>query len=744
MESKFLRHLLDYAICKSERMINQDARRPTGRLPRIPVANAKTVEAAIADRDIKIILGIRDARGSHGADQASLEAVIRECYLKNEAVSTRQIRKEAKRRGLRADRGRIGKLRDELNLGINKVEVRAQQVASSHFIDLAFVHLQEQLTVLGFAAKGCDAWVERISKLEKDEAPAPLIAPTSADRARLTAFTAQLIEIKAALEGGDSPNWEVLLNDLDSADDKIVFFHVFPGADFPTEVSERLREFGPMLAFDRDWLLKELMRPEMFYLGAGYLPTMADTLERLTLAAGGTSGRICIHQSAAARTDALWLRLRLQQELAEHGIRVRLGTRQAFRLGRHVRIKAEGSSDEELGTALLVPSPITLRLFDLDEPSDLDKIHLDFTGADQVLARSAIDDLVRSFRKALNLQSAFASSRKSELMLKCAEFFCAADTPVFGITSVMGRRPDFRKMTSAHRAVWAAYVLTLFDPDALQPDSTSVGTKGMSFHRAHEDFLTSGALWIESWRERIFRVYEKDGHVPYVTEEAIEATVAAMEQRLSRVWKFGMDEAAQRFANATERATKEKFHVTDWRNDPQKAISLLEVYFDGVWPKVWLTRTKITLQAHWLFRSTHADLRKRRDKSTQIVFDDESKHDEEGEPGGVPKTVVVADSGNSPADVQSETPEMLIRERLKTPISAGDERRLATWYGRLLAAVRRAVEDDAGAPLLPPDVLPPREAVVLCEAVKKSLQGGNLAGVAKNLREAIEKFFRDQ
>ena len=135
---------------------------------------------------------------------------------------------------------------------------------------------------------------------------------------------------------------------------------------------------------------------------------------------------------------------------------------------------------------------------------------------------------------------------------------------------------------------------------------------------------------------------------------------------------------------------------------------------------------------------------KRRDRSAQIVFDDESKPDEEGEPGGVPEAFVVADLGNSPADVQSETPEMLIRERLKTPIAAGDERRLATWYGRLLAAVRRAVEDDACIPLLPPDVLPPREAVVLCEAVKKSLQGGNLAGVAKNLREAIEKFFRDQ
>jgi len=109
-------------------MITEDGGRPTGRLPRIPAANATIVDAAIAERDIKQILGIRDTRGSHGADKTSLEAVISECYSKNELVSTRQIRKEAKRRGLQADRGRIEKLRGQLNLGINKAAAGKQRV----------------------------------------------------------------------------------------------------------------------------------------------------------------------------------------------------------------------------------------------------------------------------------------------------------------------------------------------------------------------------------------------------------------------------------------------------------------------------------------------------------------------------------------------------------------------------------------------------------------------------------------
>lgn len=499
-----------------------------------------------------------------------------------------------------------------------------------------------------------------------------------------------------------------------------------------------------MVDYDRDWLLKELMRPEIYYLGAGYLPTMADTLLRLTLAGGGTCGRICIHQSAAARTDALWLRGRLQSILSEQGIRVRLGARQAFRLGRHVRFKVEESSEEELGTALLVPSPIDLRLFDLDEPSDIEKIHLDFAGAEHVLARSGVDDLVRRFRKALNMQSAFAASRRSEPMLKCAEFFCAADTPLFGITSVMGLRPDFRKMTSAHRAVWAAYVLTLFDPDVLQPDSTAVGTKGMPFHRALADFLTNGAQFIESWRERTPSAHERDGRVPYIAEEAIEATVVVMEQRLSRVWKFGMDEAARRFADAIKLASEKKFHGTDWRKDPQGAIILLKDYFKKAWPTVWVSRKRINLQARWLFRSIFSDLLKRQKQSVQIVFDGESKFADEGKTGSVPEAILVTDPVNSPADGQLETPEMLVRERLKTPIAASDTNGLTKWYGRLLAAVRMAVEADANEPLLPPDVLPPREAVLLRQAVERSLRGGNLAGVAKKLREGLENFFDDQ
>lgn len=185
-QPRFLKRLLEYAISKTERMIAQYDGRPSGCLPRIPAANSQIVEAAIASRDLKQILGIRDARGSHGADEGRLEELINECYAKNEDVSTRQIKHEAERRGLRADRGRIEKLREKLNLVRDETSGRAQRVTSMPYIDLAFVHLQEQLTVLGFTAKGCDDWVERISKLEKDDAPAPLIAPTAADRARLT------------------------------------------------------------------------------------------------------------------------------------------------------------------------------------------------------------------------------------------------------------------------------------------------------------------------------------------------------------------------------------------------------------------------------------------------------------------------------------------------------------------------------------------------------------------------------
>jgi hypothetical protein len=64
--------------------------------------------------------------------------------------------------------------------------------------------------------------------------------------------------------------------------------------------------------------------------------------------------------------------------------------------------------------------------------------------------------------------------------------------------------------------------------------------------------------------------------------------------------------------------------------------------------------------------------------------------------------------------------------------------------GRFLVAVRMAVEADANEPLLPPDVLPPREAVLLRQAVERSLRGGNLTGVAKKLRKGLENFFDDQ
>jgi len=741
--TKFLRRLLDYAIIKTERMIADDGRRPSGSLPRIPDANAQIIEAAIGAREIEKILGILDSRGSHGASDERLVELIKECYAKSGDVSTRQIKHEGKRRGLRADRGRIEKLREQLNLGRDQVTQRAKRVEALQYIDLTFVHLQANVIVLGFAAQGCDEWVERIVKLQEDSAPAPLIAPTSADRARLTDFVRQLVETRAALEG-DEPNWELLFKDLEDAEEKIVFFHAFAETDVPAGVSMRLRQLAPVVHFDRDWLLKELMRPEMFYLGAGYLPTMADTLQRLAVAKGGTSETICIRQSAASRTDALWLRSRLQETLSEQGIRVRLGVRQAFRLGRRSSLKVEGSSEENPGTALLVPCPIALRLFRLDEPDDAEKIQLDFAGADHLLARTSMDDLVRRFRQALNLQSAFASTRGSEPMVKCAEFFCAADTPIFGITSVMGRRPDFRKMTNAHRALWAAYVLTLFDPDVLQPESHVGDSRAVLFCRAIEDFRSGAAQWIESWRETTLRFHKKDHCVRYAAEEAIEATVVAMEQMLSRVWKFGMDEAAKRFAAAIERASKEKFHGTDWRKDPQEAITQLGGYFEGVWPTVWVSRKAIQWRARRLLKSTSSDIVARRKKSVRSVSEKGTQDAYGEENGDGPDVVISSDLNNSWVDAQSETPEMLIRERLEHPITAGDDRRLAAWYTRLLAAARLASEYHSNRPLLLPGVLPRPTAMLLRNAVQKSLEGGNLAGVGKRLSEALEKFFRDQ
>jgi len=740
VQTKFVRRLLDYAIIRTERMITQDGRRPIGSLPRIPASNAQIVDAAIAGRDIEKILSIRDTRGSHGADEDRLVELIEKFCEDSEDgsnVSTRQIKQEAERRGLRADRGRIEKLREQLNLGKDEAAARAKRVSSLHYIDLAFVHLQEQVTVLGFAAKGCDDWVQRIGKLEKEEAPAPLIAPTSADRARLTDFTRQLIETKAALEGGHSTNWQLLLKDLESADEKIVLFHVFSGADLPTEVSKRLRQLATVMDFDRDWLLKELMRPEMFYLGAGYLPTMADTLQRLALAGGGTSGTICIHQSEAARMGALWLRHRLQIVLSEQGIRVHRGTRKAFRLAKRAKLNPEGSS-EYSGTALLVPSPLELPIFRLDEPSDFETIKLDFTGADDVLARSRVDDLVGLFNRVLRLQQAFAEGHKTEPMLKCAEFFCAPNVGLSAIRDVMGRRPDFRKMTKDVRAIWAAYVLTLFDPDLLQLDFESNDPMEGFFTKAFEQFRVGGAEWIEAWRVRALRANARTDGVRPVVEEAVEATVVVMVQRLSRVWKFGVDEAAQRMATAIERVSREKYHGTEWRKNPQESIPRLAAYFEGVWPTVWISKRTVEAYAFKVFRYARADFRKQSGKSDRIAFDDEENA------GGIPERMLVTDSDNSPIEEPADTPETLIRNRLNTPIAEGEDRRLAAWYAQLFGATRRFIEKDAKAELLPPDVLPPQLASLLREAVQRLRAGSKCTKAGNDLREALEKFFDDQ
>lgn len=250
-------------------MVADDGTRPKGSLPRLPKANAEILEGAIAARDVEIILRIQDTRGSNGASEEQLVEFLTDLCRNHLDTSTRQIKQEAKRRGFRADRGRIEKLREQLNLARDEKADRANRVEPLNYIDLAFVHLQAQVTVLGFAARGCDKCCERIGKIEKDEAPAPLIAPTSADRARLTNFSRVLIERRAAL-ADQEPDWDLLLHDLAKVEGEVALIHVLASKDLLSHVHERLCSVAPVVAAcDREWLLKELMRPELFFLGAG-------------------------------------------------------------------------------------------------------------------------------------------------------------------------------------------------------------------------------------------------------------------------------------------------------------------------------------------------------------------------------------------------------------------------------------------------------------------------------------------
>jgi len=725
--SDFLRKRLSYAILQTERRLSG---KKHGKLPVIPKPHKQIIACALERADVEAILGIPDSRGRKDPEENKLRDIYE--VLRKETgdePSIRQVTKRARREGLHVSRDRAARLFPEKRQP--RINVRKQ---ARRFVDLSLVHFDQGLTVLGFVTNDVPS-IEVLSPTDCKMSVMLPAVPSSADRARVLEFNRIVALITQRYPLPATPDWKALLTFIRLVPaEKLRLFYIAGASEIPQEVKDALRVVSagarPVIRYVKtpNYPLIRMLSREFALFGAGWFPTLGDTLERLEDAFNRSCSPISLAQTPVVRDQAIRLRLALERKFESMGIHLFVGPKKAERLGGRSSLGGDYGSGEP---ALREPMPIDFPLFQIaDSPvaassaADSDCIALSFDGVEEVLSALPFKHLEDRSRRIIELQDKFLATHAGENMLNCAAFFQRPGGNFLGPEYFSELDPNHKLMSDVLKTFWSVLLLGSFDSDTLFPPNGIGEAAGRCpFAVAYLEFYEKAVTHVNEEIRSMQRFREFSDYRVAFGEDSLDDLLGAvalhMIGRITRIWKAGLDEATERSTIASLRAVElvqklkgEVDRLIDAfldANDPapqmemaDRANALLARFKDcykGIWPTVTVSRLhlKNSIMVTAKRMAKHQLLRRGKGKvvpGVNTLAFVSAKEKESGSPGveEEKEKEEVGPQITSPEATAPETLEELLRERLQSAGTAMGGEEIVSWWRRFLTALRLSAE----------------------------------------------------
>ncbi len=656
------------------------------------------------------IIAIDDRRGRKEPDESKLKQIAAKLKARDgRAPSIRQIAERARREGLRVSRDRLTRMFPPAP----KPEISAR-IRERRFVDLSMVYFAPGLTVLGFVSNDAEC----LRALDPGNKGGAMLPPTltSGDRARVLecARLAALMKLKYGERA--APDWDDLLNLVHRMpkEGQRLFYIVSDSKMIPRRVESALRGIAaklptrirrvksPNLAFRR------MLSPRLASLGAGYFPTLGDTVRRLADLVGQRYKPISLCQAPEVRDKAMKLRVSLEKRLQSLGVHVSVGYIKVKQLLSRSDLSA---NEPHARPALVAPWPVDfslIRISQKESPKDSNLIPLSFRGVEEVLARLSHDKLRARTKRIFELQDQYMNQHANEDMLACASFFSGPKDNFLG-TDFFQILGPLHKVSHEAKMFYSVLLLLCYDPDTLlPPKDIGADAKRDRFAAAYSTFMREAAAHVDKCLGSLSLASLRK-HDPKLDEDELDdmrgALKLAMLGRLMRVWKSGLDEATRRMTMAVFKIAQDrrlmsemigKIEAVQQTRHPADAIGMLSeisTLFAGIWPTVAVSRRHlrnfIRVHAKWMAKQ-HA--RQRLGKKVIPGVNTEALISDRERTAGFSGRLEDKATPEVTAAPPPESVEELLAERLESATPLLNEEEVMDWWLRLLTALRRCAE----------------------------------------------------
>jgi len=723
--TNFTTRRLEYAVLQMERRL---CGRRRGRLPLIPVCHRQIIEQALVSADVGMILAIKDTRGRNAPEEDKLKDIYEALKKETKDVpSIREIAKRARKEGLHVSRERLAKLIPKKSTRINP------RTQARRFVDLSLMHFDRGLTVLGFSANYAPSLEVLRPTGDKMSVMLPSV-PSSSDRARILELNRIVSAITRRYPSSAKPDWRELIKFLQRVPpEKARLFYIAGASKIPRKVKDALRavsaKIEPRICTVKspNYPLFRMLSREFAVFGAGWFPTLGDTIERLSFAYSHPCLPISLAQAPNVRNQAMNLRMALERKFEAAGVQLCVGPQKAKRLACSPSLSKYPGSTEP---SLIAPMPFDFPFFTVaDSPNraaprdatDPDRIALCFEGVEEVLSALPFEAIEARSKSAIQLQEKFLETRKGQDMLNCAAFFQPPGGNFIGPEFFSALGAICGPMGSEQMTFWSALLLLSFDPDMLlAPECLEKAAGKGRFPDAYAKFLEEVGAQVEEGLQKIQKSKGFSYFRNQFGEDEFQDLFAKVRKhmiaRVNRIWKAGLDEATERITVATlgKASRKETLESeaerictasmgavdparqTEVAAEAGKLLERLQERYRRIWPTLTVSRRHLfrSMRNAAVHEAKHSPGSRGKGKlvpGVNTVAVVSAKEKESGSPGVLEEEVA---SRKNPSEAATpETLEELLSERLQGHRQVPGKADIILWWRRFFVALRLTVEE---------------------------------------------------